>query len=248
MTSTIDEAVAEGSLTSWVGMTYVTASSRGVQRVSLPRWSDHMQPAAPDASDIVMQGSASVAAERQLRLALDALAEYFAGARRTWDVALDLRGPAFYRRVWAEVARVPYGETRSYADIARAVGAPAATRAVGVANGANPAAPLVPCHRIVGSDGLLHGYGPGLALKQRLLVMEDALPSSPEAYPSWAARLSARFASHDIYLGIRGAGIYCRLDCPRPVRQRYLPARVFRDAAEAVDAGFGPCPTCQPHA
>src|SRR5579859_6431051 len=123
MTSTIDEVVAEGSLTSWVGMTYVTASSRGVRRVSLPRWSDHTQPAAPGASDIVIQGSASVAAERQLRLALDALAEYFAGARRTCDVALDLRGPAFYRRIWAEVARVPYGETRSYAEIARAVGA-----------------------------------------------------------------------------------------------------------------------------
>jgi O-6-methylguanine DNA methyltransferase len=89
------------------------------------------------------------------------VAEYFNGARRTFTVPLDLSGTAFYRRVWAEVAAVPYGETRSYQEIAETLGAPRAVRAVGAANGANPVAPLVCCQRIVGSDGSLTGYGPG---------------------------------------------------------------------------------------
>lgn len=248
MEGSVAEALAEGSMTSWAGVTHIAASSHGVRSVSLPQWTEDTRPGPQNQPGIIVHSTPTSAAERHLRQGLDELAEYFAGARHTFSVALDLHGPTFYRQVWTEVARVPYGETRSYGEIARAIGAPMATRAVGAANGANPMAPLVPCHRIVGSDGLLHGYGPGLPLKQRLLVMEDAIPASPSDYASWVSRLVASERGGALYLGIRGAGIFCRPTCPRPVRQRYLPARVFRSAAAAMGAGFQPCAVCQPGA
>ena len=101
--------------------------------------------------------------------------EYFAGRRREFDLALDLRGTDFQKRCWRELLKIPYGETRSYADIARAIGNPAAVRAVGLANGQNPIAIIVPCHRVIGSDGSLTGYGGGLENKRKLLELEGAL-------------------------------------------------------------------------
>jgi AraC family transcriptional regulator of adaptative response/methylated-DNA-[protein]-cysteine methyltransferase len=92
------------------------------------------------------------------------------------DLPLDVRGTVFQERVWAELRKIPVGETRSYADIAAAVGAPGATRAVGSANGANPIAVLVPCHRVVRSDGTLGGYAGGLERKRALLAAEGAAP------------------------------------------------------------------------
>jgi len=107
------------------------------------------------------------------------LAEYFAGRRREFDLPLAPRGTPFELAVWAELRRIPFGETRSYADVARALGKPAATRAVGRANGANPIPIVVPCHRVVGSDGSLTGFGGGLAAKARLLELEGrSLPFS----------------------------------------------------------------------
>ena len=103
------------------------------------------------------------------------LEEYFAGRRRVFDLALDLRGTDFQKRCWHELLKIPYGETRSYADIARAIGKPAAVRAVGLANGQNPIAIIVPCHRVIGSDGSLTGYGGGLETKRKLLELEGAL-------------------------------------------------------------------------
>ena len=90
------------------------------------------------------------------------------------DLPLDVAGTAFQERVWRELRNIPLGETRSYADIARAVGAPGATRAVGTANGSNPVAVLVPCHRVIRSDGTLGGYAGGLERKRRLLEAEGA--------------------------------------------------------------------------
>jgi AraC family transcriptional regulator of adaptative response/methylated-DNA-[protein]-cysteine methyltransferase len=90
------------------------------------------------------------------------------------DLPLDVAGTAFQERVWRELRRIPPGETRSYADIAAAIGAPGATRAVGTANGANPVAVLVPCHRVIRSDGSLGGYAGGLTRKRRLLSAEGA--------------------------------------------------------------------------
>ena len=100
------------------------------------------------------------------------LREYFAGERWRFDLPLDLTGTPFQTRVWRALEQIPYGETRSYRDIAEGIGAPAAVRAVGAANGANPIAIIVPCHRVVGAGGKLTGYGGGLPLKQSLLALE----------------------------------------------------------------------------
>jgi methylated-DNA-[protein]-cysteine S-methyltransferase len=105
----------------------------------------------------------------------DELDEYFTGRRRQFDLPLDLRGTDFQKRCWQELLRIPYGETRSYADIARAIGNPRAVRAVGLANGQNPIPIIVPCHRVIGSDGSLTGYGGGLEIKRKLLELEGAL-------------------------------------------------------------------------
>ena len=104
--------------------------------------------------------------------------EYFSGRRRRFDLPLDIRGTDFQKRCWQELLKIPYGETRSYADIARAIGNPAAVRAVGLANGQNPIAIIVPCHRVIGSDGSLTGYGGGLETKRKLLELEGALSGS----------------------------------------------------------------------
>ncbi len=100
------------------------------------------------------------------------LIEYAAGQRRSFDLPVRLEGTEFQRRVWSALADIPFGETRSYGDIARAVGRPGASRAVGQANHHNPVAPIVPCHRVVTSDGQLGGYGGGMKLKKSLLDHE----------------------------------------------------------------------------
>ena len=106
------------------------------------------------------------------------LGEYFAGRRRAFDLPLDYPGSPFQRRVWDALRRIPYGETRTYAELAREVGEPGAARAVGRANGANRLAIVIPCHRVVAADGSLGGYGGGLWRKLRLLETEGvALPT-----------------------------------------------------------------------
>ncbi|MGA2722522.1 MAG: methylated-DNA--[protein]-cysteine S-methyltransferase [Bryobacteraceae bacterium] len=110
-------------------------------------------------------------AARQLRA-------YFAGALREFRLPLDLQGTGFQQQVWRQVAAIPYGETRSYLQISTAVGSPRAVRAVGAANGANPVPIVIPCHRVIGANGKLVGYGGGLALKKRLLELEGAIPLS----------------------------------------------------------------------
>jgi O-6-methylguanine DNA methyltransferase len=102
------------------------------------------------------------------------LEEYFAGLRKQFTMPLDLRGTDFQMRCWRALLAIPYGETRSYAEIARAVGKPNAFRAVGMANHDNPIAIVVPCHRVITSAGTLGGYGGGLPLKSKLLELEKA--------------------------------------------------------------------------
>lgn len=106
------------------------------------------------------------------------LTEYFAGERRAFELPLAPAGTAFQHMVWAALAAIPYGEVCSYRDIARAIGRPAAVRAVGAANGRNPLPIVVPCHRVVGSDGSLTGFAGGLAIKRTLLQLEGALPGA----------------------------------------------------------------------
>ncbi len=115
------------------------------------------------------------AAPPVLRAALVELREYFAGKRRQFSVPVDPAGSAFQRRVWKLVAAIPYGETTSYGAIATAVGGPQGARAVGAAVGANPIPIIIPCHRVIGSDGSLTGFGGGLRMKVWLLRHEGAL-------------------------------------------------------------------------
>ena len=103
------------------------------------------------------------------------LAEYFAGQRREFELSLDPQGTEFQRRVWTELQRIPYGTTISYGELARRLGDPKAVRAVGRANGLNPIWIVIPCHRVVGADGSLTGYGAGIEVKRRLLELEGAI-------------------------------------------------------------------------
>ena len=103
------------------------------------------------------------------------LAEYFAGERGRFDLPLGARGTPFQKRIWRAIAKVPYGEAITYAELARRAGSPGSARAAGAATGRNPLAIVVPCHRIVGTGGALTGYAGGLARKERLLALEGAL-------------------------------------------------------------------------
>jgi methylated-DNA-[protein]-cysteine S-methyltransferase len=104
------------------------------------------------------------------------LGEYFAGQRKSFDLPLAPRGTAFQNTVWNALQRIPYGELRSYRDIAAEICNSRAVRAVGAANGRNPIPIVVPCHRVIGSDGSLTGFAGGLAAKEALLRLEGALP------------------------------------------------------------------------
>lgn len=102
------------------------------------------------------------------------LHEYFAGTRTRFDVELDMAGTPFQRKVWNALRTIPFGETRSYAEIARQIGHPKAVRAVGAANGRNPVSIITPCHRVIGSSGALTGFAGGLDVKAYLLALEGA--------------------------------------------------------------------------
>ena len=104
--------------------------------------------------------------------AIRQISEYFAGARTTFDLPLAPAGTPFQQAVWRELLSIPYGTTTSYRDLARAIGRPSAIRAVGAANGRNPLAIVIPCHRVIGSNGHLTGYGGGLHIKETLLALE----------------------------------------------------------------------------
>lgn len=112
-----------------------------------------------------------------LRTAGIQLSEYFSGGRTAFDLSLAPAGTDFQRRVWAELRRVPWGERISYGELARRIDAPDAVRAVGAANGKNPIAIIIPCHRIIGADGSLTGYAGGIHRKRRLLDLESGAPT-----------------------------------------------------------------------
>lgn len=106
--------------------------------------------------------------------AVEQLAAYFAGELTEFDLELDLGGTEFQQKVWAALRTIPYGETRSYGEIALQIGSPNASRAVGMANGRNPIGIIVPCHRVIGSTGGLTGYGGGIGRKRSLLALEKS--------------------------------------------------------------------------
>lgn len=123
---------------------------------------------------------------------LDQLNEYFAGQRREFSMPLDLRGTDFQLKCWRALLDIPYGETRSYRDLAEAIGHPNAYRAVGMSNNRNPVAIVVPCHRVIAADGSLCGYGGGLDVKRKLLDLEGAqLPGSASLFSCIPEKIGA---------------------------------------------------------
>lgn len=152
-----------------LGSLRLAASEHGLVWIGLPGASGRglagwLRSAAPEA---VVEP-----AFEPCREAARQLVEYLDGKRRRFELVLDLRGTEFQRRVWQALLEIPYGETRSYGDVARTIGQAPAVRAVGAANGANPIPIVVPCHRVVAAHGI-GGYGGGLSLKRRLLALEQ---------------------------------------------------------------------------
>jgi O-6-methylguanine DNA methyltransferase len=164
-----------------VGRLFLAASDRGLVALEFDARFPGQQTVRPNPRDLRSEhcpekGSAVCfeQSESALRAYLEQLREYFAGARREFSFSLDLRGTAFQLACWRALLAIPYGETRSYGDIARAVGRPQGFRAVGMANQRNPLAIVVPCHRVIACDGTLCGYGGGLDVKRKLLQLEGA--------------------------------------------------------------------------
>ena len=147
-----------------VGQLTLLASGVGLQAIL---WGPHRALIGEVLDDVVggARQAVIVAAEKQLQ-------EYFDGERMDFDVPLDLQGTDFQKRVWAQLLDIPYGETRSYGDLARALGDPQMAQAVGAANGNNPVSIIVPCHRVVGASGALTGYAGGVDVKAKLLALE----------------------------------------------------------------------------
>ncbi len=125
-----------------------------------------------------------IRAEAPLKAVIEQLRAYFAGALRDFDGPLAPEGTAFQQRVWERLREIPYGATISYSELATQVGNPRACRAVGLANGRNPIPIVIPCHRVVGKDGTLVGYGGGLAIKEKLLALERGLGASRSRAPA----------------------------------------------------------------
>jgi methylated-DNA-[protein]-cysteine S-methyltransferase len=154
-----------------IGTLLLASSERGLAYLELPHASGR---GFAGWQRIAARGTHAAPGFAPNRDAVAQLTEYFAGKRRRFELPLDLRGTPFQLAVWEALLRIPYGNTCTYAELARAVGRPAAVRAVGAANGANPIALVVPCHRVVATGGKLGGYGGGLPLKARLLALEGA--------------------------------------------------------------------------
>ena len=160
-----------------VGPLFLAASATGLAALEFDARLPGQQTIRPNPRDLRVESKSVRFEEREseLRPYVRELEEYFAGQRREFSFPLDLRGTDFQVACWRALLAIPYGETRSYADIARAVGRPQGFRAVGMANNRNPIAIVVPCHRVIASDGTLCGYGGGLDIKRKLLELEGAL-------------------------------------------------------------------------
>ena len=144
-----------------VGRLLLAGDETGLQRVAFAEGGKALQPEPDWRNDA-----------RPLRQAVEQLKAYFSGDLRAFDLPLRMEGTTFQLAVWRALRDIPYGETASYGEIARRVGTPQGSRAVGLANGSNPIAIVVPCHRVIGSNGKLTGYGGGLNNKETLLALE----------------------------------------------------------------------------
>ena len=164
-------------LASPIGSLFLAASEKGLVALEFDARLPGQQTIRPNPRDLRSEATTlhfgySVARMSSYTIELE---EYFAGTRRQFSFPLDHRGTPFQLKCWQALLAIPYGKTRTYADIARAVGRPQGFRAVGMANNRNPIAIVVPCHRVIASDGTLCGYGGGLDVKRKLLQLEGAL-------------------------------------------------------------------------
>ncbi len=153
-----------------IGMLTLAADADGLRHIEFP---DNRHPVDREGW---IPGASGAAAD-VLRTTREQLREYFDGARRAFDLPLRPQGTAFQMDVWRTLATIPWGATWSYRDLARTIGKPEAVRAVGAANGRNPLPIVLPCHRVIGADGSLTGFGGGLPIKAALLRLEGALPA-----------------------------------------------------------------------
>ncbi len=160
------------ALSTPIGVLTLVASDRGLTNILF-------ESESPEHAGLPSDLPAADDGDETLDVAATQLEEYFAGTRREFDVSLDLIGTDFQRQAWLALADVPYGETTTYGAQAERIGRPGASRAVGGANGQNPVPIVLPCHRIIGADGSLTGFGGGLDLKQRLLDHERAQQALP---------------------------------------------------------------------
>jgi O-6-methylguanine DNA methyltransferase len=171
------ETLYSTTLASPVGPLFLAASDKGLVALEFDVRLPGQQTIRPNPRDLRSESDAVSIENSGINMSSYAreLDEYFGGNRREFSFPLDLRGTPFQLKCWRALLEIPYGETRTYADIARAVGRPQGFRAVGMANNRNPIAIVVPCHRVIASDGTLCGYGGGLDVKRKLLQLEGAL-------------------------------------------------------------------------
>jgi O-6-methylguanine DNA methyltransferase len=171
------EILHSTTVNSTVGPLFLAASGRGLVALEFDRRLPGQQTIRPNPRDLRTERKKVQfqESESELRPYTRELEEYFNATRREFTFPLDLRGTDFQVACWRALVEIPYGETRTYADIARAVGRQQGFRAVGMANNRNPIAIVVPCHRVIASDGTLCGYGGGLDVKRKLLELEGAL-------------------------------------------------------------------------
>jgi len=171
------ETLHSTTFTSSVGPLFLAASEHGLVALEFDARLAGQQTIRPNPRDLRVESKSFRFEESAsaMRVYVRELEEYLARQRRQFGFALDLRGTDFQKACWRALLAIPYGETRSYGDIARAVGRPQGFRAVGMANNRNPVAIVVPCHRVIASDGTLCGYGGGLDVKRKLLELEGAL-------------------------------------------------------------------------
>ncbi|MHB1127236.1 MAG: methylated-DNA--[protein]-cysteine S-methyltransferase [Bacillota bacterium] len=226
-----------------LGPLTVATSPRGVCRIALPNeepeetlgWLKSHFPSAT----IEEQG---VGPDK----VFDQIFAYIEGQLQEFHIDLDFHGTPFQILVWKQLLTIAYGTTVSYLSVAQAAGNPAAVRAVGGAVGANAVALIVPCHRVVGSNGTLTGFGGGLPLKRRLLQLEDILPRNGETVDQWLTRRNLSPA--EAVIGHPGTEVFCRPLCyhVRKLLDGNKIPHVFSGAIAALQSGFQPCKVCKP--
>jgi methylated-DNA-[protein]-cysteine S-methyltransferase len=158
-------AVCYSFLESPIGRLLLAADETGLQEISFQASFQAKDGAAQPKAAWIENASALKEPARELRA-------YFAGELENFTVPLSPQGTPFQQRVWSELLTIPYGETISYGELARRIGNPNASRAVGLANGSNPIPIIIPCHRVIGANGKLTGYGGGLPIKEKLIALE----------------------------------------------------------------------------